>query len=171
MRREEIQVGNIVFGLETMVIGFAVVMITLFCLYLILVGFNRCLAKPVKCEFKTTNMTESDATPLEDAVGAPVAATATAHTTPTAAMVAATVAATIAAAGPAQRPARTSPAIVAAITASVTNCLDTSAVKFYISPAQRESTVNLTTTWSLLGRKRLIEMRQDIFLYRRERRK
>ncbi len=160
--------GNIVFGLETMVIGFAVVIITLFCLYLILVGFNRCLAKPVKSEFKTTNMAESDATPLEDAVGAPVAATATA---PTAAMVAATVAAAMAAAGPVHRPARTSPAIVAAITASVTNCLDTSAVNFYISPAQRESTVNLTTTWSLLGRKRLMEKRQDIFLYRRERRK
>jgi len=44
---------NLYFGLEVLVIGFTVVMVTLYVLYLVLVGFSRACARPAKPAPKT----------------------------------------------------------------------------------------------------------------------
>jgi Na+-transporting methylmalonyl-CoA/oxaloacetate decarboxylase gamma subunit len=164
--------GNLIFGLETMVIGFAVVMLTLFCLYLILVGFSRCLAKPVKTEPKTENkaVLQPQPFPLDETTAAPVAAAAVQFQLDEA--VAAPIAAAAAAVAVVSRQySGASPEIVAAISSVLGVCLDTQITGLYIAPAATTCPVASTTPWTLLGRKRLMERRQDLFLFRRERRK
>ena len=165
--------GNLIFGLETMVIGFAVVMLTLFCLYLILVGFGRCLVKPVKTQPKTENraVSRSQQVALDETAAARVAATGA--PAPLDDAVAAPIAAAAAAVAVVSRQhSGAAPEIVAAISSVLGVCFDSQPGSFSIVPsAATVSPVKSTTPWSLLGRKRLMERRQDLFLFRRERRK
>jgi Na+-transporting methylmalonyl-CoA/oxaloacetate decarboxylase gamma subunit len=133
-----------------MVIGFTVVMITLYMLYLILIGFSRCLAKPVKTEPKQEKINVLPPVALEETVAAPVAA----------------------AAAVCRQSYGTPPEVVAAIASVLGVCVDSPAMEFSVVPAQTSAPVaKQMSTWSLLGRKTLMERRQDLFLFRRERRK
>jgi hypothetical protein len=163
---------NLIFGLETMAIGFAVVMLTLYCLYLILVGFNRCLAKPVNPNPKKESkvVLHAQPIPLDETAAAPVAATTAPVQLDEA--VAAPIAAAAAAVAVASRQySGAAPEIAAAISSVLGVCLDTQPAGVYIAPVATTRPVPSTTPWSLLGRKRLMERRQDLFLFRRERRK
>lgn len=140
--------NNLTFGLEVMVIGFVVVMVTLYLLYLILVGFSRCCVRPVRS--KPVNGSNSTMPPavLQEAGAAPVAAAVS------------------------QQAFGTAPEIVAAITAAISACLNTPANQFEIVSVQTVQPAHSTANgsdWTVAGRKRLMEKRQDLAMFRRER--
>jgi Na+-transporting methylmalonyl-CoA/oxaloacetate decarboxylase gamma subunit len=137
---------NLEFGLQVMVVGFSVVMITLYLLYLILVGFGRVLARPAKEETVKKVLPTAPPTVIQEALVAPVAA-AVSHPLP-----------------------GTAPEIVAAITAAVSACLNSPASEFEIVSLQPVHSTVDGSHWAITGRKRLMEMRQDFAMFRRERR-
>ena len=143
---------NLNFGLEIMVIGFSVVIISLYLLYLILLGFNRCCVQPVKPEAQRKNITNVPPEIMEETRNAPVAA-AVSHNQ--------------------QSYYGTAPEIVAAITAAVSVCLDVPASEFEIVSVESVQPVPATqyvNSWAIAGRQRLMEKRQDLAMFRRERR-
>lgn len=137
--------NNIVFGLEIMVIGFAVVMATLYLLYLILLGFGKLCVRPSNAESKKAQSASTPPAVLEEIGSAPVAA------------------------GISEPHYSTAPEIVAAITATISAYLDLPAAQFQIVSLQPSHSAGTTDNWALLGRKRAIERRQDLAMYRRER--
>lgn len=142
------KMDNLIFGLEVLVIGFIVVMITLYLLYLILLGFSRCCVRPAKPEPKSDNTLPPPAT-LAEVAAAPVAATAT---------------------GPLAKPvAGENYEIVAAITAAIAACLETSPSHFQVVSIQPAVPGSGPGAWALSGRKKLME-RRDLNIFRRERR-
>jgi Na+-transporting methylmalonyl-CoA/oxaloacetate decarboxylase gamma subunit len=147
LRREEIsKMDNIVLGFEVMIVGFSVVMITLFLLYLVLVAFGRIFSRPALNETVKKQFTEVPPAVLQEAQVAPVAAAVSLHQ------------------------AGTAPEIVAAITAAVSVCLGTPSSQFEIVSLQPAPSSVDGSHWTISGRKRLMEMRQDFGMFRRERR-
>jgi len=138
---------NITFGLEVLVIGFTVVMVTLYVLYLILLGFSRCCARPAKPEPKKEQIITPPPAVLDEVGLAPVAAAVSQHAFGTA------------------------PEVVAAITAAITACLEMPSGQFEIVSVQPAFSAQGPANWPLSGRKRLMERRQDLSMFRRERRK
>ncbi len=141
---------TIEFGLQVMVIGFAVVMITLYVLYLILTGFSQVFGVKKAAGPATQAPAESV---LAEAVAAPVAATVS------------------------EQVHSLGEDIVAVLTAAIAACLDAPGKEFTISSIEPVQ-VNpcpagylRTTEWGLAGRKKLMERRQDLFLLRREKRR
>ena len=137
---------NLTLGLEVMVIGFTVVMITLYLLYLILLGFSRFCSRPAKPEASKKSPTAVPPVALQETATAPVAAAVS------------------------QQSFGTAPEIVAAITAAISACMDTSATQFGIVSVQPVHSTASGSKWAVAGRKRLMEKRQDLVMFRRERR-
>ncbi|MDW7651400.1 MAG: OadG family protein [Bacillota bacterium] len=139
---------NLRLGLEIMVIGFAVVMATLYLLYLILLGFSRCCARPAKPEPRKETVPTPPSSVLSEVTTAPVAAAVS------------------------EQSFGTAPEIIAAITAAVSACLEVSSDQFKILAVQPAPSGHNSSTsnWAVMGRKRLMEKRQDIGMFRRERR-
>ncbi len=131
-------VDNIIFGLEVMVIGFTIVLITLYLLHLILVGFGKLCVMPSKAESKKKSQLAQQA-PLSD----------------------------ISEAASAQFNCKNSSEVVAAITAVISAYLDLPSSQFKIVSLQPSSQAN-GNNWVLTGRKRAIERRQDLAAFRRE---
>lgn len=63
--------------------------------------------------------------------------------------------------------ARTTPEIVAAITAAISACLNVSADQFVINSLKPVPLVSGYSFWTIAGRKRLMEQRQDLAILRR----
>lgn len=139
--------NNIIFGLEVMVIGFVVVMATLFLLYLILLGFSKVCVRPSHSESNKGQLASPPPAVLDEVGTAPVAA-GISHS---------------------NYDFGTAPDIVAAITATISACLNLPAAQFEIVSLQRSHPHEVADNWVLLGRKRAIERRQDLAMFRRER--
>ncbi|MBS4031305.1 MAG: OadG family protein [Clostridiales bacterium] len=139
--------NNIIFGLEVMIIGFAVVMAILYLLYLILLGFSKVCVRPSNNESRKGQLASPTSAVLDEVGSAPVAA------------------------GISQSNYNygTAPEIVAAITATISAYLDLPAAQFQIVSLQPSHSAGVVDNWALLGRKRAIEKRQDLAMYRRER--
>jgi Na+-transporting methylmalonyl-CoA/oxaloacetate decarboxylase gamma subunit len=141
--------SNLIFGLEVLVIGFVVVMATLYLLYLILLGFAKLCVRSSNAESKKGQLASLPPAVLEEVVSAPVAA------------------------GISQSHYHygTAPEIVAAITATISAFMDLPAAQFQIVSLQPSHSSGVTDNWALLGRIRAIERRQDLSMFRRERKK
>lgn len=141
--------SNLIFGFEVLVIGFVVVMVTLYLLYLILLGFSKVCVKPAKAELNKGQLASPPPAVLEEIGAAPVAA------------------------GMSQSNYNygTAPEIVAAITATISAYLDLPAAQFEIVSLQSSHSNEVADNWALLGRNRAIERRQDLAMFRRERKK
>lgn len=137
---------NIGLGIEVMIVGFAIVMAILYLLYLVLLGFSKCCAEPAKPQIKKENQATPTPSVVNEATPAPVAAAVSQHTYGTA------------------------PEIIAAITAAVSVYLGRPANQFEIVAVQPANSGQNGSNWALLGRKRLMEKRQDVGMFRRERR-
>lgn len=139
---------NLVFGLEVMFVGFTVVMITLYLLYLILLGFSKCFVRPAKAE------------PLRE-------------NNPIVSMAAAEQAASVSTYDEAALlPFGAGPEIVAVITAGISFYFDSispSASQYKIVSVQPALSGSNSSPWAVAGRKRLMEKRQDLAMFRRER--
>jgi Na+-transporting methylmalonyl-CoA/oxaloacetate decarboxylase gamma subunit len=138
--------SNLVLGLEIMAVGFSVVMITLFLLYLVLLVFGRCCAKPEKKQAMSENIADVSPDILNETTATPVAATLC------------------------RQSLGTAPEIVAVITAAISVCLITPASQFEIVSLQPARSCVDGAQWTIAGRKRLMEKRQDLAMFRRERR-
>ena len=138
---------NLALGFEVMLIGFTVVMVTLYLLYLILLGFSRCCVKPEKPEVKVHNNIQAPPPAvMEEVAAAPVAATMSQHSFGTA------------------------PEIIAAITGAISACMELPSTQFEIVSVQPAfSSQNVSSQWAATGIKRLMEKRQDLAMFRRER--
>lgn len=137
---------NLTLGLEVMLIGFTVVMVTLYLLYLVLLGFSRCCVK-LEPEVKIQNKLEAPPHAVMEAVAAT-------H-----------VAATIS-----QDSFGTAPEIIAAITAAISVYMDLPSTRFELVSVQPAFTSQrVSNQWSVTGRKKLMEKRQDLAMFRRER--
>ena len=142
---------NLEFGFGVMVVGFAVVMAILYLLYFILIGFNHIFAQTPPSETKQKNSDAGVTTSLSEATAAPVAAT-------------------VSPPEPVQS-TDVAPEVAAVISAAVACYLDGPAVGISITPVGSTHQPAFNNAWSLAGRKRLMERRQDLSLLRRERRK
>jgi sodium pump decarboxylase gamma subunit len=138
---------KIEFGLQVMVIGFVVVMIILYVLYLILIVFSRIFGEKAAAG---PNAGAAPAKILEEASAAPVAAATS------------------------RQDNRFDGDIAAVITAAVAASLDTSGREFAIGSKEPAlpgaQAPDRALNWSLAGRERLMERRRDLFLLRREKR-
>lgn len=152
MQGGENNLEYLAYGLEILVIGFTVVMITLYVLYLILLGFSRCCSASVKPANgnKETAAVAIPAITKEEISAAPVAATASVQTIGTA------------------------PEIVAAITAAIAACFDRTESHYEIvslQPATSAVSSSQSSAWAAAGRNLLMEKRREMLNLRRERRK
>ena len=139
---------NLSYSLEVMIVGFTVVVISLYLLYLVLVVFSRCCVRPAKPEPQKTNSTNVPPAVMAEANSAPVAA----------------------AVSEPQQSYGTAPEIIAAITAAVSASMNMPANQFEIVSVQRPQSNCNGSEWAIAGRKRLMEKRQDLAMFRRERR-
>jgi sodium pump decarboxylase gamma subunit len=138
---------EIVFGLEVMVIGFSVVMIALFLLYLVLLGFSRFSVKTDKSKPKKEHIASPPQTLLDEVGVAPVAAAVS------------------------QQAVGVAAETVAVINAAIAACLNVPPTQLGIVSVHPVHVARATSSWALMGRKTLMERRQDLATIRRERRK
>ncbi|MCR3921661.1 MAG: OadG family protein [Firmicutes bacterium] len=122
---------NIVFGLEIMVIGFTTVIIILYLLYLILLGFSRFAPKS---SIKTKQNSQE-------------------------------IVPAIAIASDQHQGQTTSPEVVAVITAAISAYLHLPAGQFKIVAIMPEQA---SSDWAMAGRNCLMEKRQNLAIFRRE---